>query len=214
MRAGVRLVRFMLVVSLLGVSVPVRPQVCGDGVVDPGETCDPPNLAIDPVTPQPECRLDCTSCGDGVVQTNDVETCDAGPLATACGECLYDCNERLFGTTICPCAFDDPSLGDLRAEILAACQCETSASHGAFLRCARAQLAQVPSDRLVFFCRRTALKCLARSVCGKPAAVTCCRTNAHGVQRCVIKPDAAHCTAPPGGSASLGVSDDCCDACP
>ena len=32
-----------------------------------GETCDPPNLALDPVNGQINCRLDCTSCGDGVV---------------------------------------------------------------------------------------------------------------------------------------------------
>jgi hypothetical protein len=30
----------------------------------------------------------------------------------------------------------------------------------------------------------------------------------------VIEPDAGHCSAPPGGSASLGVSETCCDACP
>lgn len=213
MRVRALFVGIMLVGSLLAWS-PVRAQVCGDGVIDPGETCDPPNLAVDPVTGQTECRPDCTSCGDGVVQFGHAETCDAGPFATSCGVCLYNCNEGIFSGTRCPCAFDDPSLQDLRAEILAACECGNASSHGAFLRCARAQLAQVPQERLMFFCRRTALKCLARSVCGKPEAVTCCRTKANGRQQCAIKRDAAHCTAPTGGSASLGVSEACCDACP
>ncbi len=214
MRLCARIVGFMLVASLLAFSAPVRAQVCGDGVIDTGETCDPPNPAVDPVTDQTECRPDCTFCGDGVVQAGHTETCDAGPFATSCGECLYNCNEQAFHNARCPCAFDDPSLQGLRADILPACQCGSASSRGAFVRCARAQLAQVPAEQLVFFCRRTALKCLARSVCGKPEAVTCCRTNAHGVRRCAIKSDAAHCTAPPGGSASLGVSESCCDACP
>ena len=213
MRLDARIVGILLVGALLTWSAPVRAQVCGDGVIDAGETCDPPNLALGP-NGQTLCRIDCTACGDGVTQANGAETCDAGPTATRCGECLSNCNEGSFGTTQCPCAFDDPSLQDLRAEILAACQCGSASSHGAFLRCARAQLAQVPNERLIFFCRRTALKCLARSVCGKPQAVTCCRANAHGLKRCAIKSDAAHCTAPAGGSASLGVSETCCDACP
>ncbi len=82
---------------------------CGNGVVDAGETCDPPNLAINPITNQVECRLDCTACGDGVVQANDQETCDDGNTLSGCrvdkpqkplDDCLNSC--RL---PIC----DDPS---------------------------------------------------------------------------------------------------------
>ena len=213
MRLWARIVGVMLVGSLLAFSAPVRAQVCGDGNVDPGETCDPPNLAPNPVSGQVECRIDCTSCGDGVVQSNASETCDIGPFRS-CGGCLSSCYERIYLRTGCPCALDDPGLADIRAEILAACDCGNASSKGAFRRCARAQLALVSPSRLDTACRDKALKCLARSVCGKPAAVTCCRTNTHGTKRCVIKPDAAHCTAPANGSASLGVSENCCDACP
>jgi len=59
---------------------------CGNFVVDSadGETCDPPNLGINPTTGQIICRLDCTSCGDGVTQMNDSETCDDENLISGC----------------------------------------------------------------------------------------------------------------------------------
>jgi hypothetical protein len=215
MRLGARIVGFMLVGSLLALSAPVRAQVCGDGNIDPGETCDPPNLDIGP-NGQIICRLDCTSCGDGVVQASNFETCDAGPNLI-CGACLHNCNERISpggGYGGCPCAFDTPAMADLRAEILAACECGNASSHGTFVRCARAKLALISPELLLPPCRHAVRKFLARSVCGRPGAVTCCRMNANGRKRCVNKPDAAHCTAPAGGTASLGVSENCYDACP
>ncbi len=57
---------------------------CGNLVLDPGETCDPPNLSLDPVTGQIICRLDCTSCGDAVVQGGNGETCDDGNTVSGC----------------------------------------------------------------------------------------------------------------------------------
>ncbi|MCC6850278.1 MAG: hypothetical protein IT294_17440 [Deltaproteobacteria bacterium] len=90
---------------------------CGNGVLDSGETCDPPNLAVDPLTNQIECRLDCTSCGDGVVQANDQETCDDGNTVSGCrtdkpqkplDDCLNSC--RL---PIC----DDPSRIKLTSDL-------------------------------------------------------------------------------------------------
>ena len=77
---------------------------CGNLVVDAGETCDPPNLALDPITGQTECRLDCTACGDGVVQANNTETCDDGNTVSGCRTdqpqqpldgCLNNCNEPI-----------------------------------------------------------------------------------------------------------------------
>ena len=151
MRLGARIVGLMLVGSLLAFPAPVRAQVCGDGVIDAGETCDPPNLAPNPVTGQTECRLDCTFCGDGVVQPNDVETCDLGSNAI-CSWCLQNCNERIFpsdGYGGCSCAFDTPALVDLRADILAACECGNASSRSAFVRCARAKIAAISPELIL-----------------------------------------------------------------
>ncbi|MCB9659522.1 MAG: hypothetical protein H6726_17890 [Sandaracinaceae bacterium] len=51
--------------------------MCGDGMVDPGETCDFGAGNSDSIPNR--CRLDCTDarCGDGVVDVD--ETCDDGP---------------------------------------------------------------------------------------------------------------------------------------
>ncbi len=60
---------------------------CGNGIVEAGETCDPPNPAPDPACPpgtscRPICRPDCTRCGDGITQAG--ETCDDGNLNEGC----------------------------------------------------------------------------------------------------------------------------------
>lgn len=104
MRLGARIVGLMLVGSLLAWSAPVRAQECGDGVIDPGETCDPPDLTIDPLNGQLRCRLDCTRCGDGQVQSADTETCDDGNTVSGCDPhhpqrvldgCLNNCTEPI-----------------------------------------------------------------------------------------------------------------------
>jgi hypothetical protein len=59
----------------------------------------------------------------------------------------------------------------------------------------------------------TCKRCAARSTCGKPGFVTCCRTSAGGVTRCSTKRDAERCVAPAGGSACVGSVSSCCDAC-
>lgn len=74
-------------------------SACGDGVVDAGESCDPPNSVVSQCGQT--CRADCTHCGDGVVQASAGETCDDGN----CAECdplrpqrpLDGCNNSCAG---------------------------------------------------------------------------------------------------------------------
>jgi len=56
---------------------------CGNGVLDPGESCDPPG----PIAEGGECRSDCTFCGDGslngsipeeLLVNGDFEACSLG----------------------------------------------------------------------------------------------------------------------------------------
>jgi hypothetical protein len=81
--------------------------------------------------------------------------------------------------------------------------------------------------------RRSMKRCAARSTCGKPGFVTCCRTrpgvcddgscaktdpavacatdaDCPPISQCSIKRDAAACTAVAG---TAGESASCCDAC-
>lgn len=71
--------------SALAVGVPVVPM-CGNGVVEAGEDCDPPFAGSG-------CGLDCrrtgnqnqNSCGNGVVEPALGETCDTADTATSIG---------------------------------------------------------------------------------------------------------------------------------
>ena len=51
-----------------------EPEACGDGTLDLGETCDPPQAPQPPTNAL--CRSSCTFCGDGIVQAG--EECDDG----------------------------------------------------------------------------------------------------------------------------------------
>ena len=62
-------------------------------------------------------------------------------------------------------------------------------------------------------CKGAVVKCAARSTCGKPEFVTCCRTS-KGVTKCSTKSSGDHCTAPKGGTSCVAVGiASCCDAC-
>jgi hypothetical protein len=65
---------------------------CGDGNVDPGETCDPPaSIPLLPPGNLNECRLDCTYCGDGIL--TPPETCDTGGVPNR--SCNPNCTGRI-----------------------------------------------------------------------------------------------------------------------
>ena len=67
--------------------IAVRTPTCGDGILDIGETCDPPGGSLDP-NGHP-CRPECTFCGDGIV--NGDEECDDGNDMED-DSCDNDCN--------------------------------------------------------------------------------------------------------------------------
>jgi len=96
-----------LVVAMFGLA-PTRPAlaaVCGDNVVEPPETCDPPGS--DPQGTGNLCRSDCTYCGDGQLNAGDGEDCDAGSQNgssyPAC--CSTTCTLRPYA-----CRLDDSNL--------------------------------------------------------------------------------------------------------
>ena len=75
------------------VSIPLTSaSTCGNGLVQAGETCDPPSST--PSVPAGNtnlCRSDCTYCGDGIL--NGPETCDSG--GTPNRACHTNCTGRL-----------------------------------------------------------------------------------------------------------------------
>jgi CSLREA domain-containing protein len=88
-------------------------STCGNGIVDPnGETCDPAAGTV------PNCRLNCTYCGDGVLQESAGENCEiAGPNSndacrddcTFCGDGVVqeasgeECDPAGDATSTCEC---------------------------------------------------------------------------------------------------------------
>ncbi len=73
--------------------IPLAPlPACGDGTIDPGETCDPPaSIPALPPGNVNECRLDCTYCGDGILTAP--ETCDTGGVPNR--SCNANCTGRI-----------------------------------------------------------------------------------------------------------------------
>ena len=62
-------------------------------------------------------------------------------------------------------------------------------------------------------CKRAVKDCAARSTCGKPGFVTCCRTRATGTTKCSTKSSAALCKPSKKGTACVEQRPSCCDAC-
>jgi hypothetical protein len=105
-----------------------------------------------------------------------------------------------------------------RAAIDATCTCSTESppavNHGQYVKCAVGVVNQrAGDDQLPTYCKGAVKRCAARSTCGKPGFVTCCRTSESGKTKCSTKSDADRCVAPAGGSACAGAFTSCCDAC-
>ncbi|HEY8516516.1 MAG TPA: hypothetical protein VIS07_13475 [Candidatus Binatia bacterium] len=110
---------------------------------------------------------------------------------------------------------DDAAVAATRAAIEASCGCPTTAgSRSTYLRCAREVVkANVAQGTLPTSCRSSVMRCVNKSSCGRPGAVSCCRTNRQGKTTCTIVGNASRCKAPSGGSACVGQYASCCDAC-
>jgi hypothetical protein len=109
---------------------------------------------------------------------------------------------------------DDAAVAATRAQVEAQCPCASATNHGDYVKCAKGVVnAAVANDTLPTQCKGEVRRCAAKSTCGRPGAVTCCRTNAKGVTKCTIKKDAAKCRAPRNGSACIGLMSSCCGAC-
>jgi hypothetical protein len=101
-----------------------------------------------------------------------------------------------------------------RTQIDAECDCAAATKHGAYVHCASQVISRAVKAGTLGKTRKGAVKaCAARSTCGKPGFVTCCRTTAKSVTRCSIKSDPAKCKATKGGTARVGTHASCCDAC-
>src|SRR5262245_10571683 len=118
-----------------------------------------------------------------------------------------------LGTARAACT-DAAAVAATRAVADTLCPCGTSRSHKDYLHCvAQVAKAAALSGSLPKTCRAAVLGCAKKSTCGKAGFVTCCRTTAKGSTKCVVKPSAAKCTAPKGGSVCVSTVPSCCDTC-
>ena len=109
---------------------------------------------------------------------------------------------------------NDAAVADARGAAAAQCDCATAENHGQYVKCVgevaktRASNNQLPTE-----CKGEITRCAAKSTCGKPEAVTCCRVDRRGKVRCSVKKSADKCQPPNGGAACVGATTSCCDAC-
>ena len=79
---------------------------------------------------------------------------------------------------------DAGDIANARAQVALNCNCAGSTNHGAFVKCATQQAKTNLTNQS---CMGQVVRCAARSTCGKPNFVTCCRTSATGQTRCSTK---------------------------
>jgi hypothetical protein len=105
---------------------------------------------------------------------------------------------------------DTTAVAAARGEIATTCNCATATTHGGYVACARGVVEdRVDHDMLPPQCRAAVMRCVRRSTCGRPGAVTCCRTTVVG-SRCTIRRNDEQCVHAGGCVGSLA---SCCDAC-
>ena len=105
---------------------------------------------------------------------------------------------------------DAADIAAARAAVALNCDCAGAANHGQYVKCAGEQARTTLVNKS---CRGAVVKCAAKSTCGKPNFVTCCRTNSKGVTKCSTKSSGNSCKPQKGGTACVGTFSSCCDAC-
>jgi hypothetical protein len=105
---------------------------------------------------------------------------------------------------------DKTDIANARAAVAANCDCAGAPNHGTFVKCAGQQADATLTNKS---CKGEVKKCAAKSTCGKPGFVSCCKLTAKGKVTCAPKPDASKCKAPKGGEACASTIASCCDAC-
>lgn len=131
--------------------------------------------------------------------------------AAACLGLLITTSPAWSGATCDPTTEPDRTdVANARAAVAANCDCPGVLTHGAYVRCAAQQASAALVNKS---CGGAVRRCAARSTCGKPGFVTCCRTSRTGKSSCALKPGATKCVAPTGGRACAGSAPSCCDTC-
>jgi hypothetical protein len=105
---------------------------------------------------------------------------------------------------------DAGDVATARAAVAENCDCAGAVNHGQYVKCATEQAKTTLANQS---CKGAVVKCAARSTCGKPGFVTCCRTSANGVTKCSTKSSGDRCNPSKGGSACVSTFASCCDAC-
>src|SRR3989442_2271545 len=97
-----------------------------------------------------------------------------------------------------------------RAKAETMCSCAGATTHGQYVRCVRdVARAEVAALRLPRSCKGSVIRCAARSTCGRPVFVTCCRTDSLGKVHCSVRRSASMCRVP----STVGTKPSCCDSC-
>src|SRR5262249_6087011 len=116
-----------------------------------------------------------------------VDVMGTSPEGIALDVIGYDLSRSTTTTTNPPSAGcpDAAEASAIAAAADAECDCGGASDHGKFVRCVT-QIAKsaIRSGTLPKQCKSAVVRCAARSTCGKPGFVTCCRTTAKGKTKC------------------------------
>src|SRR5262249_18805544 len=116
------------------------------------------------------------------------------------------------GSSLAMCDPTGADVGDIaaaQADIAANCNCVGATTHGEYVSCASDHARTTLVNQS---CRGKVVSCAARSTCGKPGFVVCCRKKSDGTLKCSTKLDCTHCVAPDGGDACCSTETSCCGA--